>query len=84
MYKPETNRWIKIQTTTRGKAFFYHHGKRISMSLIIKCHRNPWIGGEGIFPEFIHGYKVDEYYNPLFVEINSTGTAVKVYRFEGR
>lgn len=81
MYKAETNRWIKIQFTTRGKAFFYHNGERISMALIVECHNNPWIG-EGNFPDFIHGYKVDEYWNPMFIQVNNSGTAVKVYREE--
>lgn len=79
MFKAETNRWIKIQYTRKGNPFFYHKGKRISFHLIVSCHNNPWLGTTH-FPDYIHGYKADEYFNPMFIEINRTGTAVKVYR----
>lgn len=79
MFKAETNRWIKIQYTLKGKPFFYHNGRRIPMGLIVRTHNNPWLS-EKAFPDYIHGYKADDYFNPLFIEINRTGEAVKVYR----
>ena len=78
MYKAETNRWVKIQYTRNGKPFFFHKGKRISMNLVVKCHNNPWIG-EGNFPDHIHGYYAEDVFNPLFVQVNNNGTAVKVF-----
>ena len=78
MYKAETNRWVKIQYTMKGNAFFYHKGRRIPMNKVIRCHNNPWIG-EGNFPEHIHGYYAENIFNPLFVQINKTGEAVKVF-----
>lgn len=77
-YTPETNRWIKIQYTTNGKPFFYHKGRRIPMRLVICAHHNPWIS-ETVFPDFIHGYYAEDIFNPLFLQINNTGEAVKIY-----
>ncbi len=78
MFTPETNRWIKIHYTQNGKPFFYHKGKRISMKFVVRTHHNPWIGD--VFPDYIHGYYALDYFNPLFVQINGTGEAVKVYK----
>lgn len=78
MYKAETNRWIKIQTTLKGKAFFYHKGKRVPVALVIKCN-TPWIG-ERKFPDHIHGYYAPDYWDPMFVQFNGNGTAVKIWK----
>ena len=78
MYKAETNRWVKIQYTMKGNAFFYHKGRRIPMRKVIRCHNNPWLG-EGNFPKYIYGYYAENIFNPLFIQVNKTNEAVKVF-----
>lgn len=80
MYKAETNRWLKIQYTQKGKPFFYHKGRRISMGMVVRTHNSPWIS-ETAFPYYIHGYFADDIFNPLFIQISKSGTAVKVFVF---
>lgn len=54
------------------------YNRRYYLGDFVRTHDNPWIGGE--FPENIHGFESDEYWNPLFVEILDGGEAVNVYR----
>ncbi len=79
-YVAETNRWLKIQYTTNGKPFFYHKGRRIPMGMVVRTHHNPWIS-ETAFPEYIDGYFAEDVFNPLFIQINKSGVAVKVFVF---
>lgn len=41
------------------------------------CTKNPWVGGE--WPDFIHGYEMETYYSPLFIEVLDS-EAVNVYK----
>lgn len=51
---------------------FWFNNKRYYLKDFIKCHNNPWIGTtyNDPYPEYIHGYEADNYYNPLFIEVN--------------
>ena len=46
---------------------FWWNNRRYYLDDFIRCHNNPWVGGE--FPEHIHGYEADNYWNPLFIEL---------------
>lgn len=67
------NRWHKIYDVPNP--YFIYKGKRYHLSDFIPTHNNPWV--EDVYPEYIHGYYVHEYWNPMFIHEN--GNAVKVY-----
>lgn len=77
MYKVDS-RWLKIYYTVDDKPYFNYHGRRIHMDAIVRTHNNPWVSD--IYPEYIHGFEADEYYDPLYIRVNDDGTAVKVYK----
>lgn len=56
---------------------FWWGNRRHFLEDFIRCHDNPWVGGD--FPEHIHGYEADNYWNPLFIEITNGGDAVNIY-----
>jgi len=47
------------------------------LSDFVRTHNNPW-GGLDV-PDYIHGYDATNIYNPLFIEIDNGGEAVRVY-----
>lgn len=67
---------IDIVYDLDGRAYFEWDKRNYHLDNFIRTHHNPWIGGN--FPEYIHGYEADNYYNPLFIELISD-EAVNVY-----
>ena len=55
---------------------FWWYGKRYYLDDFIRCHNNPWSCGN--FPDHIHGYESDNYYNPVYIELIAD-EAVNVY-----
>lgn len=47
---------------------FWWWNHRYYLEDFIRCHNNPWLGYVE-FPEFIHGYEDNNYYDPLYIEI---------------
>ena len=77
MFKPITNRWIKIKHTASGHPYFNYHGRRVRMDHVIRTHNNPWISD--VYPEYIHGYEAENYFDPFYIQIREDGGAVKIY-----
>ena len=53
--------------------------KRYYLEDFVRCHHNPWVSDN--FPEYIHGFSHNMYYNPLFIELISD-EAVNVYEYK--
>lgn len=62
------------------KPSFWFNNKRYFLENFIRCHNNLF-GGSDNFPEYIHGYESEEYYNPLYIELISD-EAVNVYKYK--
>lgn len=58
---------------------FWFENRRYFLNDFVRCHNNPFIGCAD-FPEYIHAYEANEYYNPLFIELDDSGECVNVYR----
>lgn len=61
------------------QAGFEYEGGFHWLSDFIRCHNNSWSGIDA--PNYIHGYDSTNIYNPLFVEINDSGEAVRLYEY---
>ena len=55
---------------------FWWNNRRYYFKDFLRTHDNPWVGGD--FPEYIHAYESENYYNPLYIELIGDG-AVNVY-----
>ena len=51
----------------RFQWMFWWGGKEYSLDSFIRTHHNPWCSGK--FPDYIHGYEADSYWQPLCIEI---------------
>lgn len=60
------------------QASFWFDNKRYYLDDFIRTHDNPWCAGCD-FPEYIHGYESDNYWNPLYIELIGD-EAVNVYK----
>lgn len=58
---------------------FWYGNERHYLDDFVRTHDNPWVGGDWGWPDHIHGYEADNYYNPLFIEVVDGGDAVNVY-----
>ena len=58
---------------------FTWNDKRYYLEDFVRCHHNPWVSDN--FPEYIHGFSHNMYYNPLFIELISD-EAVNVYEYK--
>ena len=56
---------------------FWFNNRRYYLDDFMRTHNNPWIADT--YPENIHGYESDEYYNPLYIELIGD-EAVNVYK----
>ena len=80
------SRWMKVDYTLSGKAFFRHNGRRYHLDDFTRISFSCFAGkitakdGEEVILE---GHETDCYYKPLFVEYSDGCEAVRVYRFEG-
>lgn len=63
-----------------GKISFEWRGERYYLDNFIRAHDNPYIGGN--FPEYIHGFEAENYFNPIFIEIVDGGESLNVYQEE--
>ena len=57
---------------------FMYNDKWYYLSDFIRTHNNPWTAGTH-FPDYIHAYEANDYYNPLFIELIGD-EAVNVYQ----
>ncbi len=57
---------------------FWFENRRWYLKDFIRCHNNPWVGADS-FPEYIHGYDAENYFNPIFIELVGD-EAVNSYR----
>lgn len=58
---------------------FWWNNRRYYLDDFIRCHDNPWTGGD--FPEHIHGYEAENYFNPLYIETIGDH-AVNIYEYK--
>lgn len=57
---------------------FWFDGEWHPINGFVRCHNTPWV--QDVFPEFIHGYEVDCFFNPLYIELVDD-CSVNVYRY---
>jgi len=85
------SRWIKIDytPTENARPFFRHDNKRYYLDDFLRTG-SPW--SAGIASEIkaadgetviLAGYEAEQYYKPLFVELDEAGEAARLYRYEG-
>ena len=56
---------------------FWFNNRRYYMNDFIRVHNNPWIYDD--YPEYIHGYESENYYNPLYIELLEDNEHINVY-----
>ena len=60
---------------------FWYWNRRYYLDNFVRVHNNPWMifgGALDEYPENIHAVEIDEYHNPLYIEVVG-GDAVNVY-----
>jgi len=57
---------------------FWWNNKRYFLEDFGRTHDNLWTPFDEI-PDYIHAYEMNEYYNPLFIELVGGDQAVNVY-----
>lgn len=57
---------------------FWWNNKRYYLRDFGRTHNNPWVHFFDM-PDYIHGYEMEEYVNPLFIELIGGDQAVNVY-----
>ena len=60
---------------------FRWEGKRYYLSDFSRTNNNPWIG-ETSYPRYIDGVKIDNYNNPIMIEVVSS-YSVNIYEQKG-
>ena len=68
---------IEIEYGEDDDFFFLWDGIKYKLSDFIRTHNNPWVSDN--FPDYIHGYESENYYNPLFIELIDD-VAVNMYK----
>ena len=83
-YTKQNEDWIEIEYVEDEhdeerdfQPSFWWNNRRYYLDDFLRCHNNPWVSDN--FPEYIHGYEVNEYYRPLFIEIADSGDCLNVY-----
>lgn len=56
---------------------FEFEGGFYYLSDFVRAHNNPW--GNITAPDYIHGYDGTDWFNPMFIEIDDGGEAVRLY-----
>lgn len=74
--------WIEIEYANNvdedeAVPVFGYKDKFFYLRDFIRCHNNPW--GDMLVPDYIHAYQSTEYHNPYFIELSSSGDAVRLY-----
>lgn len=81
--------WKRIIYTLAGVPYFRHNNKRYKLDDFLRLG-TPWTSG--LATEIMSadgeavtlaGYEAETYYKPLFIEIDDSGEACRVYRYEG-
>lgn len=57
---------------------FFYHKEFHPLCDFVRCHNNGWVTDR--FPEHIHGFNSDNIWNPLYIELDECGEAVRLYR----
>ena len=61
------------------KPSFWWNNRRYFLENFIRTHNNPWVSGE--WPDYIHGYEAESYWNPVFIELIGD-EAVNIYEYK--
>ena len=87
-YKRES-RWMRIDytPTENARPFFRHYGKRYYLDDFIRIgypdsHTTEIKAADGETVTLC-GHEADQYYKPLFIELDDAGEAARLYRYEG-
>ena len=77
MYKPISNKWVKIfYTRKNGSPYFMLNKRRVHLDHLIRCQYNPWDSSIH-YPSYIHGYTTDG----IFVQLSNDNEYVKLYEY---
>ena len=81
------SRHIRIDYNLNGDPYFRHGGRRYYLKDFMRsnypsCEPTEIISRDGERVN-LHGYEAENYYKPLFIELDDAGESVRVYRYEG-
>lgn len=68
---------IAIDYNVDGQPIFNFNDTEYNLDDFVRTHDNPWAYDD--FPEHIHGYYANDYYNPVYVGLSDDGDTVDVY-----
>ena len=81
--------WQTIKYTLGGLPYLVHNGKRLHLNTFYRFG-SAWCPGEPFEIEdqagrkaVMHGYEMEEYYKPLFVQLSDDGEKARLFRYEG-
>ena len=81
-YKRESRR-IRIDYTPAGNPFFRHNNRRYYLDNFMRIDHGTEIEAADGEKVTLCGYEADQYYTPLFIELDEAGESCRVYRYEG-
>lgn len=92
MYKEcyeRVGNWQTIKYTLGGSPYLLHNRKKVFLDRFYRFG-SAWCSGEVVNCEdpagrkaTLHGYEIDEYYKPLFIELSEDGEKARLFRYQG-
>ena len=82
-------RWQRIKWTLSGSSYVVHDGRRYKLDSFYRLG-SAWCLGEPFEIKdragrsaVLCGYQMEEYYKPLFIQLDECGEMARLFRFEG-
>lgn len=83
-YKRESRRIrIDYTLTENARPYFRHNNRRYYLDNFMRIDHGTEIEAADGEKVTLHGYEADQYYKPLFIELDEAGESCRVYRYEG-
>ena len=82
-------RWQRIKWTLGGSPYVVHNGKRYHLDKFYRfgsawCPGTPFeVTSKARKTAILCGYEMEEYYKPLFIELDTCGEYARLFRYEG-
>ena len=74
---------ILYTLTEASRPYFRHNGRRFYLDDFLRNTAPIEIEAADGEKITLHGYEAEQYYKPLFIELDDAGEYCRVYRFEG-
>lgn len=82
-------KWQAVKYTVSGIPYITHNGRRYRLDNFYRLG-SAWCPGEAFTvtdaagrKATLHGYEMDEYYKPLFIQLDEYGEKARLFKFEG-